>query len=532
MRDNNKKGYKRKPDYKGRPAPKEVEEKLKANDPTWYIRNGQLAKDVASLSFNNAAGARVLLDEDNTGGDATLNSLYLSIPGIMAIHTMPYMGVSFGPTSPVNVAAKNLYTFVRHANSGHSNYDSPDLMLYIMAMDSVYAGIAHLQRVIGTANLFSQVNRYVGDALIEAMGFQPSLIRTNLANYRARVNMLILKASAFCVPNSMTLFKRHMWMYTTIFQDSPVAKCQFYLYRPDFLYKYVETAGGPGYLDPIMMSGAVTLNNVNEENWTPSAQTFELWASRVESLLNAMIESEDINIMSGDILKAYGRENLFRLEPISEEYTVVPFYSEEVLDQIHNTNFIGPFFRTGSNLADTDQMKKFNSGSFRYTQIVSVMGNYLITAPKFTHGVSLSYTKLLDMADNDPTPERVLVATRNMLHGVTSVTTVTDVPSITSLDCAASDLCIMGSIYYYTMNSGVWLLTRNTVYQGDGILQTVLPEKFIKAPIGYSINYNTATNAYAPTQPAFEIGNYTLLNREDISKLHESAILSMLGVPV
>lgn len=107
----------------------------KANDPKWYIVNGQLAKDVASFSFNNALGASF---EIGTHGLTTLvQPKKYSLPGIMTIPYVPSIGYSADGTSAANIAAKNFYSFVRHQNSGHANYDSPDLMMYLMAMDSI-----------------------------------------------------------------------------------------------------------------------------------------------------------------------------------------------------------------------------------------------------------------------------------------------------------------------------------------------------------------------------------------------------------
>lgn len=197
---------------KGRSVSKKMDEeksnfrengtRSKINDPDWYVKEPQLVKDVGSISFNNALGARYFLNPDSVGTDFNPGSkdITASIPGIMTIQTGPAVNPSNSPYSALNLATKDLFKRVRRMNAGSTNYDSPDLMLYVLALDSIYSAIFFLQRILGCANVYSQVNRFVGDAFIQAQGVEPSLVRNNLAAYRARLNMLITKVSSFAAP--------------------------------------------------------------------------------------------------------------------------------------------------------------------------------------------------------------------------------------------------------------------------------------------------------------------------------------------
>lgn len=61
------------------------------------------------------------------------------VPGIMTFMYAPSIGVAFSTDSAaINVAAKNIYAYVRFANSGARNYDAPNLMTYLLALDSAY----------------------------------------------------------------------------------------------------------------------------------------------------------------------------------------------------------------------------------------------------------------------------------------------------------------------------------------------------------------------------------------------------------
>lgn len=105
----------------------------KDNDPAWYALNPQLLKDAASFPYAWPLGLRLNVGEYGANVNAG------SLPGIFAMHWVPTIGYSSDGTSPINVASVNIYTKVRHDNSGHANYDHADYMMYLMAMDSVYA---------------------------------------------------------------------------------------------------------------------------------------------------------------------------------------------------------------------------------------------------------------------------------------------------------------------------------------------------------------------------------------------------------
>lgn len=496
-----------------------------ANDPSWYIREGQLAKDVASLSFNTALGGKATINPSSNSSDFGI--LELATPGIMALHTVPIPGISRSAVSPINIAAKNLYSFVRHANSGHSNYDSPDLILYILAMDSIFNWIYHLQRVYGVAQVYSQKNRYIGDALMTAMGFQPNDVRNNLANFRAAINMLIVKASVFAIPNTMTLFKRHAWMYSNIFADSPVEKAQFYMYLPSVLHKYNETSGA-GKLQAFEtlvqeISGAMS----NTAMMTTSAGI-----TIANTMLGLLQASEDINIMSGDILKAYGRENLFTMGLIPENYVVVPMYSEEILDQIHNTVFCGAFPRATTMSPVKQTVTTYDIRTFDVIQDPSIGAGNLLCQPSFVEVPHLSYDMIIDMTENEPTPERVLVATRNTVVGSTAKLTFDGTDYwYTNITDAGSDLCLFATYYYNNPSTGV--LTNGAAYRnssghGTAVLSKI--DKFHKAPLTLYGSY--VNSAYVPAQPFGSLEDFTIVSEDVLSKIHQSAILSMLGVPV
>lgn len=515
----NKKDVREKPDSKVA--------KEKYNDPSWYVKDGQLAKDVASLSFNNALGAPSGLKLEMPGNSGQTLTLDLVLPGIMTINTVPAMGFSGDGSSPINIAAKNIYSFVRHQNSGHANYDSPDLMMYLGAMDSIYSFIATLMRAYGTARVFSQTNRYVGDRLLSAQGFNAIELRQNLANFRSYINMYITKAAAFCTPNIMTLYRRHFWMYSGIYKDEDIEKSQMYLYRPVSLWKFEELEGLGKLTARPFLANATASNGLLPVTWTLN----DIYTYGNE-MLNAIVNSEDINIMSGDILKAYGQGNLWQLGLINEDYAVLPVYSAEVLDQIHNTNFTGPFVTTGMNILSTDD-PVFNMQGLDVTQDpVIEAGGAIKFMPQFIQISNPAWNQIVDLHYNDPTAEEVLVATRNKVMG--QVLSQTTKFTLEVLTCG-SDIATSATIIVNNASGGGFQSV--SIGSSDSGLTTYVNiaawEKFKDAPLIYSISGSAEGGKYPGQLNRIygEFNNYTVISFDDLKRMHESAILAQLGVP-
>lgn len=210
-----------------------------SNDPSWYTQNSQLALDAGRLSFTWPLGAPI----DLTGGRYSTSAIDISIPGVMALTLIPSIGISKDNSSPINTAARNIYSFVRHANSGHANYDSPDLMMYLLAMDSLYSVYAYMARAYGVLSLYAQRNRYLPEMLVTAMGLDYSDFLGNLANFRYFINTCAVKIGSLCAPNSMPYYARHQWIYSGVYADSPDPKSQLYMYVPAGFWQYNETSG-------------------------------------------------------------------------------------------------------------------------------------------------------------------------------------------------------------------------------------------------------------------------------------------------
>ena len=318
---NNKRGGKNRGNNPGKPNKEEGH-----NDPSWYCVDEAIGKDVASIPYNVFAGSPVINRTPPAGGVSLVAQLP-TIPGVAVIKYLPVPGLSISGSSAINVASRAIYSWVRHANSGHANYEHADLMIYILAMDQIYTLLLELRRIYDIAMTYSAVNRYVGDGLLQALGCMPATVRSNLAQIRYYYNLMVAKIQALCIPNVLDYFKRHALLASTVLGDSDSVRGQFYLYQCSDVFKfepYENQTGGS-----LKCGGrGITWGNI-----TTAINT-------INHMIDNLVSNEDINIMSGDILKAYGEENLYRLTKLPEDETIEIIYDEGMLNAIENLTII------------------------------------------------------------------------------------------------------------------------------------------------------------------------------------------------
>lgn len=185
----------------GRPSLEEAVAKA-VNDVSWYAQNPELLMDSASISYNTAVGTPLHLMEYAAGPNSPLSwTNYYAIPGIYTMRVAPIPGYTIDNSSPINIAARNLYSFVRYVNSGHANYDPVDLMIYVLAMDSLYSFVAWLRRIYGELQLTSQYNRYLPEQQVRCEGLDYDDLVRHIVDLRAFINTFQLKLGTFVIPD-------------------------------------------------------------------------------------------------------------------------------------------------------------------------------------------------------------------------------------------------------------------------------------------------------------------------------------------
>lgn len=379
------------------------------NDSGWYQADSVLMRDAANLPFPNATGMPLQVT-DAIGNVKIANTDKYILPGIMRVNVITTPGTMGSWNDPINVAIRDIYSFVRHQNSGSKNYDAADLGVYFYAYDSCATYFAYLVRLYGTARTVLLRNRYTPEDLITVMGADYREIVDNLAQLRAYINTYAARLSAMKVPASLHFIERHMWLFSHIFADSQTDKCQMYVVNPAAFWEYRTgiTAEDTYFWlsEKVPMLGGL--------------YDFERLTVFGNALLNSVLNSEDFNIMSGDILKAYG-DKTFTLSMISEEYAVPVTYEPEFLLQLHNATV----FRCESTSDDTkvlytnwrifqDYSVDANSGALMCNFDIPLEGDQYTPVNSAYSLLTTGLASPLDMPVENPTPELVAIATRMM----------------------------------------------------------------------------------------------------------------------
>lgn len=513
------------------------------NDISWYSRNTELLLSAGSLPFASVLGAPVILDFHRNSQDDFVPEV---IPSIMSILWKPSLGhlVDDGITTPsyaINQAAKAIYSNVVHANSRNYTYEYQDLMILILGGAQVFAAIASAARAYGLAKTYQENNLSMPDDLLTALGFIPSNIRANLAQIWFDINELIAKTQQIWIPNVMPVLKRWFWMNTTVFKDAQSSLSQVYTFVQSAFWQYnetiTETGGG---LVPVTYSGRMFMPGAEAYNWST-------WKAVIDQMINALINSEDRGIIMGDLLNCYGKDNLYAMAPIPVDFRIEPEYSPEVLSQIENlticpTSAWCGVVQTEEGLYEVTEQFVENSTSS------AVLGSALAQPTRSVLNFHFP---------TQPTPADIMIATRLKTHGPSLrwvayalmwkggkwiVTTSANQQSIVP---ASSGTEIPINIRIYTHNDGSSTQKSYIPVMYDDA-ETVVPGSDPATAVELLSKYNAfdwhpfiykyrepTLNDVPGTNAAYgDYDNYSVIDSQELSKLHMTAIYSLFGIPI
>lgn len=514
----NKKRSKRtknqKPNVKGGELRENSKQAVQDNQQTasLYATNSRLVEDAGKLAFAQALGNSYSL-----GSYATINinnrvtgintDNYMA--GIVRIGLRPSYGGTLTPTSPLNMATRHIYSFVRHANSGRANYEAADLMLYLLQMNEVLKLYSWFVRLYGICRTYNHKNRYYPKRIVEAMGVDFEDLIKNLASLRFQINVFAAKVNSLNIPMNMPLFKESIYMYSNLYLDGTDEKAQTYFFDPVSYYEYQPVESTTGGM-------------LKEVTWTSLTTNYKVsdLIDKLNSLLFSILQDEDMNIMSGDILKAYGSENMLRLPQLPEDYMLYPIYDEMVLTQIQNMSITN---RDNADITQEDQLLVSNPVFFALS-------------PANTIG------KLLSFRWDNPTPEQVISATRLSIITPVTETAQSDnlrifrsitgdgVRVVTGTHIVASLHVICGDSSSPLLNSGVMISKDTRALLSPGTAGIVYPTQFNYFPIRYVFLVDETNASYDYFGVIGDVQNYTILSKEDLDKQHEVALLSLFGI--
>lgn len=305
------------------------------NDPVWYFKYPELMQAAARVPFVKRPGT-IIKDAFNSNYEGTATVQPIEVPGVLTMQFVPTIGKSNKNIDPASLTAKELYSSVRSQFSSALNADAPDMLIQVMALDSIYAYIAAIKRMYRVLNSVSVDNYVMPNGLLVAMGIKEELIpllQANKSNLYGTINTLVRMCQKFICPAAFPVMDRHYWMCDNVFMDAPSQAGQMYLFMPHGFNKFALVQNPQGEL-----SGGLEYTPWDLANQTADTivnYIYSFGADLIESL-SAWESAYDIN---GYFTKAFG-DNKFIISEIGLMDTVDAKYSTEVLMQIQNSTSV------------------------------------------------------------------------------------------------------------------------------------------------------------------------------------------------
>lgn len=492
-----------------------TEEAISRENPySWYAAHPQFTRDAGTLAFGVPVGENIYLGSSRDAVNAA---------GIMRLEFTPTIGYSKDLNSPVNRAALQFFTYLRSVQKAASKYDVADVMMYFMAVDSMYMLHSTLKRAYKTAQLYTPLNKYYPRRLLQMQNVDPS-IANNLAEFRAVINRFGLSLSRFPIPTDFDITNRHVWMTEGLYLDSNTSRAQTYMFVPHIFWKFNNQVETGSQLDPVNWSdyrgqGLHTLNEIEE---------------MIDTLVNALINDQDTGMIAGDIYAAYGSGRLRTVEEVSDLAAILPVYSQEVLSQIENCSIMGTFAEDKPYIT---QNPGINNGAIIFTPTMNkasspATGVYL--NPMFDYN-----GRVLNMHVDAPTPEMVIEATRLCATTSQAVNYSSAVYQPTTF---GADIINEITIGVLNTETGALSQLRSStqVFDYDATVNTIsIPnlqmmcylQQFDWAPIFLLEAYTPGVSGGNVTQIAGDIDNMTFVHDTQLRMMHEAAMYSLFNVP-
>lgn len=486
----------------------------KVNDPSWYTPSEAIAKAVASIPFSRYPGGDFLYGGGNIRGADVLTTTFTNktLPGVMRINYAHTVGGDNSAVSAVNMAARAIYTFVRHQNSGHSNYESADMMIYLLSVYECFALYCEGVRAYKTALTYSQENRLIPDALLTAMGFTPAAVRGGLADFRAGLNIVAAKLSSLCVPGDLPIIQRWAFLASGVWMDSASETGQYYVPVLKHYGRFTPTSTG---------GGSIIFREKSSNTSTPTG-----FLNMLNECLDTLLQDEDSNIMSGDILKAYGREKMLRAVEVPDTAVLVPIYNEDFLNALENATFVA-LSADNFNIAQVggviQQALIIDDDDFKNTILAgNIVFNSHKEAPDYRDVLEWSrFTAVIDPAD-DPSMKREIRCGSECVIGLDVILRVNNSYVVAqSFDTNVLTSTTIGNVGGYTTARDAWNAAS-------------MLSMFDWCPMFYSVVCELKEGKYTITYNNLcaDLDKPTLITPQVMERIHDVALLGEFRNPL
>lgn len=475
------------------------------NNRSTGLSNSQLSLDVTRFPFSGSLGRKIDVWETNTPiGDTQITTSHY-IPGVCAIRLAPSVGYTDSYNDPINLAARNLYAYVTHANSRNASYEANDLMLYVLAVAELFKMWQIGARVYGVARNYTPMNKYSPETIIKAMGFKPDSVLANLNDLRSQLNLLASKISSIVVPSNISYVSREFVLFSQLYADDINSRAQIYLFKPDGYWKYNETLDAQG--------GGLEYTKL------PTMITVDEYFAIMHSLSDAILSSQYMNIMAADIIKAFG-DSLYALNEVPDDYQIIPVYDEEMLEVISNITVTGSLLSdwvavTQKIPADTNLAPYLHhTPAFKYNQLTAPMQNSAFMHTMLKTTLNTKKEELTPAETVDRTAFSPIFA-HDAAHSIIHVFGRTEIPTM---------------IQFYAMDTIISVdspVLSHDLWEGVDIERVFsIISQFDWAPIMATMS-KTTSGKYAFAGFLGDICNLSLISNNDMRALND-AVLQML----
>lgn len=532
---------------KGNRRPKEVEVNMdrgrlnradliigeSSNDPAWYSNIKPLLDDMATYPFNNPIGLTVDM-KDSKNQTSTVEARY-TVPGVMQLAFSPTIGQCNDPNHAVNVAAQQLFTLTRQANSGAANYDRTEMLMLIIAMANAYMLYEELCRGYKAMQTYNYMNRYMPVTLCFALGFSTD-IQKNLKDFKGMLDVFAYKLSSICIPDQFDIIKRWQYLCQNIFKDSENDRAQLYVTRPDGYYIWTEgVSARPTYLKYVSI-GDLTGHT------QPVYQTVDDMYTAMNKLLDPILGSEDVGLISGDMVKAFGESGMVKIALVDENSMIEPVYNIEALNQIMNTTTVNP---VDASLDITQALDNTVTGPYLISNPY-VIASLAVESPNYNNNLMNTVKRFLNLHDIEPSPDMVMTSSRFLSTTVNKHPVDGQTNPVFDIVCGtevvnqvryfintASGINTIGleTVIDMIPNSGTTNAERILGWSGNNITldnmvllrHLALAEPFDFRPPYYVFEGTALTDAESVNFvcPMTDVDNYTTLDSTDLQNLHD-----------
>lgn len=330
----------------------------KTNDVNWYSKNPEMLERAARMSFGvpNGYTSKLFYGDTTTTGN-------LWTPGIAILYYTHGTGNAYAQSDAVQTAMFSLYAVLRSKQTSYSTYSPEDYMMYLLAINEVYIMYSQLARAYGLMNTINTESLYQPKKLIEALGFNYTDLVRNRRDIPNVLDSIAAQLAPYHVPDVLPYMQREFWLPSGVYSDSATAKHQLYAFKPTVYRTWDDMFATGSKLQAHTYKWVQADGNIDAE----ATYTLNEYQELVNGVINCLIQSEDVGVLSSNVLLAYGAENLYTLGAFDPNYAILPTNDYTVLSQIENSMIVGPAQTLSS--FDIQQFNELNNSHIYYEQI-------------------------------------------------------------------------------------------------------------------------------------------------------------------